>query len=256
MVWYKIFLEKLGYNKHMNLNRSQLSLLITGLSMSILLLLLFNIHMGGTKADEYVIEMSLADEDIVKLLEEEEERLEELAANRDPIKSHMAINRTAKPSFGSPEPLKTLEELLEERALNQTEDEMPGEDAAFGDQLKELSSKRDERKQKLGERDAQKESFTNYLKERRTSIYYSLLERNAYSLPPPIYTCIEGGKVVVNISVDANGFVTSASFNDKSSGTSNGCLVDNAIRYALKARFSPDSKAEQIGTITYLFQPK
>jgi TonB family protein len=223
--------------------------------MSIVVLLLYNIHLGGVKEDEYVIEMSLADEDIEKLIEEEERKLEELAANSDPIKSHMAFNETAKPTIGSPEPLKTLEELLEERALNSETGEA-ADDAGFADQLKQLKAQRDEKKQKLGERDAQKEEFTNYLKDKRTSISFSLIERNAYSLPPPIYTCIEGGKVVINIKVDANGYVTEADFNDKSSGTSNGCLVDNAITYALKARFSPSTKNEQIGTITYLFQPK
>jgi len=223
--------------------------------MSIVVLLLYNIHLGGVKEDEYVIEMSLADEDIEKLIEEEERKLEELAANNDPIKSHMAFNETAKPTIGSPEPLKTLEELLEERALNSETGEA-ADDAGFADQLKQLKAQRDEKKQKLGERDAQKEEFTNYLKDKRTSISFSLIERNAYSLPPPIYTCIEGGKVVINIKVDANGYVTEADFNDKSSGTSNGCLVDNAITYALKARFSPSTKNEQIGTITYLFQPK
>ena len=223
--------------------------------MSIVVLLLFNIHLGGIKEDEYVIEMSLADEDIEKLLEEEEERLEEMQANSDPIKSHMALNQTAKPSVGNPEPLKTLEELMEERALSSETGEY-ADNSGFEEQLKQLKAKRDENKDKLGERDAQKEEFTDYLKDRRTSISYSLVERNAYYLPPPIYTCIEGGKVVVNITVDNNGYVTEASFNDKSSGTSNGCLVDNAIAYALKARFSPDSKNSQIGTITYLFQSK
>jgi len=217
--------------------------------------LLFNIHLGGIQEDEYVIEMSLADEDIEKLLEEEEERLEEMQANSDPIKSHMAVNQTAKPSVGNPEPLKTLEELMEERALTSETGEY-ADNSGFEEQLKQLKAKRDENKDKLGERDAQKEEFTDYLKDRRTSISYSLVERNAYYLPPPIYTCIEGGKVVVNITVDNNGYVTEASFNDKSSGTSNGCLVDNAIAYALKARFSPDSKNSQIGTITYLFQSK
>nr|WP_313790415.1 hypothetical protein [Allomuricauda ochracea] len=222
--------------------------------MSIVVLLLFNIHLGGIKEDEYVIEMSLADEDIQKLLEEEEKRLEELAQN-DPIKSHMALNETAKPTIGNPEPLKTLEELMEERELN-SEDGEPSGDSDFSEQLKQLAAQRDERKQQLGDREAQKEEFTDYLKDRRTSISYSLIDRNAYHLPPPIYTCIEGGKVVINIKVDSNGFVTEADFNDKSSGTSNGCLVDNAIAYALKARFSSDSKASQIGTITYLFQSK
>lgn len=223
--------------------------------MSIVVLLLYNIHLGGVKEDEYVIEMSLADEDIEKLIEEEERKLEELAANNDPIKSHMALNETAKPTIGNPEPLKTLEELMEERALSSETGEY-SDDAGFADQLKQLKAERDEKKQKLGDRDAQKQEFTNYLKDKRTSISFSLVDRNAYRLPPPIYTCIEGGKVVINIKVDANGYVTEADFNDKSSGTSNGCLVDNAITYALKARFSPSTKNTQIGTITYLFQPK
>ncbi len=223
--------------------------------MSLIILLLFNIHLGGVQEEEYVIEMSLADEDIVELLKEEEERMEELA-NNDPIKSHMAFNETAKPSVGNPEPLKTLEEILEERALNSDQSEFSGSDSEYAAHLKELAEKRQEKKQLLGEREAQKEEFTNNLKDKRTSISYSLIERNAYSLPPPIYTCIEGGKVVINIKVDASGYVTEADYNDQSSGTSNGCLVDNAIAYALKARFSSDSKASQIGTITYLFQRK
>ncbi|SNY94634.1 hypothetical protein SAMN06265377_0294 [Flagellimonas pacifica] len=223
--------------------------------MSLIVLLLYNIHLGGVQEEEYVIEMSLADEDIEELLKEEEERLEELA-NNDPIKSHMAFNETAKPSVGNPEPLKTLEEIMEERALNSDEGEYSDADGEFAEQLKELAAKREEKKQLLGEREAQKEEFTNNLKDKRTSISYSLVDRNAYSLPPPIYTCIEGGKVVINIKVDSNGYVLEADFNDQSSGTSNGCLVDNAISYALKARFSPDSKNSQIGTITYLFQRK
>lgn len=223
--------------------------------MSIVVLMLYNIHLGGVKEDEYVIEMSLADEDIEQLIQEEERKLEELAANNDPIKSHMAMNETAKPTIGNPEPLKTLEELMEERALSSETGEY-ADSSGFEDQLKKLKADRDEKKQKLGERDAQKEEFTNYLKDKRTSISYSLVDRNAYSLPPPIYTCIEGGKVVINITVDASGYVIDASFNDNSSGTSNGCLVDNAITYALKARFSPSTKNSQIGTITYLFQPK
>ena len=223
--------------------------------MSIIVLLLFNIHLGGMQEEEYVIEMSLDDEDIEELLKEEEERLEELA-NNEPIKSHMAFNETAKPTIGNPEPLKTLEELMEERTLNSEEGEFSDADSDFANQLKELAAKREEKKELLGEREAQKEEFTNYLKDRRTSISFSLVDRNAYSLPPPIYTCIEGGKVVINIKVDNNGYVTEADFNDKSSGTNNYCLIENAITYALKARFSPDSKGLQIGTITYLFQGK
>ena len=86
----------------MDLNRSQLSAIITFFSLSILILLMYNIHLGSEKKEEYIIEMSLADEDIEELLKEEEKRLQELIES-EPIKSHMASNETAKPSIDEPE---------------------------------------------------------------------------------------------------------------------------------------------------------
>jgi chemotaxis protein histidine kinase CheA len=242
----------------MNLNRQQLSLLITFFSMSIMVLGLYNIHLGGQQQeDEYVVELVLDEDDLEELIEEEKKLLEELQ-QLDPIKSHMAINETAKPSYGNPEPLKTLEEILEEKAANESDEisDFSNEDSEYAAKVKELAKKREEKKQMLGEREAQKEERTNNLAERRTSVSYSLVDRNSYKLPPPIYTCIEGGKVVINIQVDAVGNVTEANFNQKSSGTSNGCLVENAITYALKAKFDTSSKASQKGSITYLFQGK
>ncbi|GAB5474108.1 MAG: hypothetical protein Mars2KO_22070 [Maribacter sp.] len=242
----------------MNLNRKQLSFLITFFSMSIVVLGLYNIHLGqvGSQEDEYIVEMMLAEEDIEELLEEKE-RLEQMQ-EAEPIKSHMAFNETAKPSYGEPEPLKTLEELMAERA-EAGESGDPSDlmsDSEYAAKVKELAKQREEKKKLLGEKEAQKKEFTNNLAARRTSVSYSLVDRNNYKLPPPIYTCIEGGKVVINIEVDANGNVTDAHFNEKSSGTSNGCLVDNAITYALKAKFNAATKASQKGTITYLFQQK
>ncbi len=225
--------------------------------MSLIVLLLYNIHLGSTEEDEYVIEMVLADEDLEELLEEQERQLQEMA-EADPIKSHMAFNETAKPSFGEPEPLKTLDELLEEKqALDNDEaKDLLSSDEGYAASLQELAKKREEKKQLLGEREAQKEERTNNLAKRKTSVSFSLVGRNNYDLPPPIYTCIEGGRVVVNIKVDALGNVIEADYNDKSSSTSNGCLVDNAIVYALKAKFNVSTKASQMGTITYLFQGK
>lgn len=238
----------------MNLTRSQLAFLITFFSMSIVVLTLFNIHLSTQLEEEYVIEMSLADEDLETLLEEMEAREKEEA---DPVKTHMALNETAKPSFGAPEPLKTLEEIMAERA--ETEGAEPADNTSpddFSSSLEELARLREKKKELLGEKEAEKKEYTSYLSEKRTSISYSLVDRNHFELPPPIYTCIEGGKVVINIEVDSRGFVTDASFNDKSSTTSNGCLVENAITYALRARFSSSERATQKGTITYLFQSK
>lgn len=241
----------------MNLNRKQLSLLITIFSMAIVVLILFNIQLGGKEEeDQYIVEMVL-DPELLEEILEEKEALEE-QANADPIKSHMAYNETAKPSYGNPEPLKTLDELLEERdelSEGETSDDALS-DSEYAERVKALAKKREEKKQLLGEKEAQKQEFTNNLAARRTSVSYSLVDRNNYKLPPPIYTCIEGGKVVINIEVDALGNVTEADFNEKSSGTSNGCLVENAIAYALKARFNSSDRENQKGTITYLFQGK
>ncbi len=241
----------------MNLNRKQLSLLITLFSMGIIVLTLFNISLGKSDKveDEYIVEMMLAEEDIEDLLKEKE-RLEQ-KSNAAPVKSHLAFNETAKPSYGNPEPLQTLEEIMAEKALlNDGEQNETGASNEYAERIKELKKKREEAKQKLGEKEAEKKEFTNNLSARKTSVSYSLVNRNNYVLPPPIYTCIEGGKVVVNISVDANGNVVDAYFNAKSSDTSNGCLVENAIKYAYKARFSASENSQQKGSITYLFQGK
>ncbi|MDP5062626.1 MAG: hypothetical protein NWP64_11965 [Maribacter sp.] len=242
----------------MNLNRKQLSLLATIFSLSIVVLVLYGIQFGGQEEsqEDYVVEMVLDPEVLEEILKEEE--LQEDQANADPIKSHLAFNETAKPSYGNPEPLQTLEELMEERS--EMSDGDPNEDiisdTGYSERVKALAKKREEKKQLLGEKEAQKKEFTNNLAARKTSVSYSLVDRNNYKLPPPIYTCIEGGKVVINIEVDALGYVTEADYNEKSSGTSNGCLVDNAINYALKARFNSSDKESQKGTITYLFQGK
>ncbi|TKD65389.1 energy transducer TonB [Flavobacterium sp. ASW18X] len=242
----------------MDLNRKQLSLLITIFTMGILVLLTYNIHLVNREEDEYVIEMAvLNEEELEELLKEEpeEQELKELA-QAESIKSHMALNETAKPSYGNPEPLKTLDELMEERSMAAEQSSVMGDAGAYAASLKELAKRRQEKKEELGQRDADKKEFTNALKDKRTSISYSLIDRNAYDLPPPIYTCLEGGKVVINITVNKSGSVIDASFNEKSSSTNDYCLIENAITYALKAQFSSASKAEQIGTITYLFQRK
>ena len=242
----------------MQLNRRQLSLLITFFTMGLVVLSLFNIHLGSEQGDDYVIELSLADDDFEKPIEEQEQEMKDMA-NAQSIKSHMAFNETAKPSFGNPEPLKTLDELMEEKESasesNESKDLLSSE-SGYAAGLKELEKKRKEKQQLLGEKDAQKTERTNNLAKRRTSVSYSLVDRNSFRLPPPIYTCLEGGTVVVNIEVDALGNVTEAEFNSKSSNTSNGCLVDNAITYAYKAKFSTADRASQKGTITYIFQGK
>ena len=54
----------------MNLNRSQLSFIITFFSLTIVILLLFNIHLGSEEQEEYIIEMSLMNEELEKIAQE------------------------------------------------------------------------------------------------------------------------------------------------------------------------------------------
>lgn len=86
------------------------------------------------------------------------------------------------------------------------------------------------------------------------TVEYDLLNRTAVYLPVPSYKCHNGGRVVVNIVVNRNGDVVSASV-DKSISSDDACLCDNAIAAAKESSFnvSETAPARQSGTITYLF---
>ncbi len=91
---------------------------------------------------------------------------------------------------------------------------------------------------------------------KNSSMSYSLVDRAHTFLPTPIYLCEEGGKIVVNITVDAEGNVTEAYYNNASS-SDNGCLIDHALEYAKSSKFNTDaSKDTQLGSITFYFKGK
>ena len=86
---------------------------------------------------------------------------------------------------------------------------------------------------------------------------YSLSGRSLVgSLPEPAYNVQEEGIVVVQIEVDKNGNVISATPILKGSTTSDAELWRVAREAALKARFNADPTAatKQVGTITYHFR--
>lgn len=92
--------------------------------------------------------------------------------------------------------------------------------------------------------------------DKNSSISYSLVDRMHTFLPIPIYLCEQGGKIVVNITVDHEGNVINA-FINASSTSENGCLIDHALEYAKESKFTRDpKKVKQIGTITFLFRGK
>ncbi len=91
---------------------------------------------------------------------------------------------------------------------------------------------------------------------KKSSMQYSLVNRTHKYLPTPIYLCETGGKIVVNITVNAYGKVTDASINEAAS-IDNACLKDHAMEYANNARFNKDtSKKSQLGSVTFYFEGK
>lgn len=76
----------------------------------------------------------------------------------------------------------------------------------------------------------------------------------AGNLPRPAYEVQVEGRVVIAITVDAEGKVTNAAYQQAGSTTNHGELVGAARAAALKARFTPSEEPVATGTITYIFR--
>jgi hypothetical protein len=100
-----------------------------------------------------------------------------------------------------------------------------------------------------------KKSETNSISNANSSVSFSLKNRQKVKLPPPVYLCETGGKIVVNITVNGQGQVIDTYINSSSS-SKNQCLIDAALDYANTAIFSTANRKRQIGSITYYFKSK
>lgn len=67
----------------------------------------------------------------------------------------------------------------------------------------------------------------------------------------PTYTCQKGGTITLKITVDDNGLVRKVE--PLTTGV-DPCVLENAKKYAKKARFNASTKPMQEGTITYKFK--
>ncbi len=91
----------------------------------------------------------------------------------------------------------------------------------------------------------------------KSTVSYLLPNRTAIRIANPVYTCIRGGVVVIDIRVNRGGAVTHAAIDKSRSHTTDRCLWDAALAYAKRSRFNANPKARrsQPGYITYQFQP-
>ncbi len=89
----------------------------------------------------------------------------------------------------------------------------------------------------------------------KTIISYNLEGRKATRLPVPAYQCVGSGEVIVSITVNQNGLVTSAQVLSSTTPAGETCLPEAAKKAALKSKFTINLSApnNQKGTITYKF---
>jgi hypothetical protein len=90
-----------------------------------------------------------------------------------------------------------------------------------------------------------------------TTVTYFLENRFKKYLPIPVYTCKGGGLVKVDIVVNQKGKVISTSISEESE-TREQCLLETALKYALRTKFNTDYNADprQNGYIMYQFIPQ
>ncbi|WP_298526613.1 hypothetical protein [uncultured Christiangramia sp.] len=228
------------------------ALIITSLLFAVLFLALYNLNMANKqkKAGEMLVDLEQFQKE--KAPEEElEEQEAQPQQQRRNVQTNKAYNEDKEARDADMK--NKLDEIFKKNSASQEAEE--SEDTQ-GDGNYQVNKKTAERKKDASngddssEESSQKSAVYDY-----SSISFSLKGRRAVKIPNPVYTCDVAGKIVINISVDANGYVIDTSLNKGSSTSGNECLVERAMEYAAGARFSKlAGKNEQPGTITYYFR--
>ena len=223
----------------MNFNYSYKAFVITILILGNLYLLFYFIKLPSNSIileEEYEIEYAL--EEVIP-----EEELASISEEEIKIETHKVFN----------EDQKFIEELETDRKENNESTE---------DKLSEIneviSDSKSERKDDLATEKKYKSNLPEAIlattNNSKSTNSYRLVNRKVIEFPNPVYVCDSFGKVVLHIEVNANGYVIMTSVNKNASTTTNLCLIESAIDYAKKARFTKDkNKPSQVGSITYIF---
>ncbi|CAM4180620.1 energy transducer TonB family protein [Gillisia limnaea] len=229
------------------------ALIITCLLYSIVLLALYNFSLSNNnkKARELLVDLeSFQVEEPVEQEPEKEEIPQK--TNRETAQTHQAFNENKEAREENLD--RQLDEIFQKNSASQAES-TPEESSGTSGSYNFQNQKKEVKKRSDGDRTTLATSTKSGGID-RSSISFSLLGRSAREIPNPVYTCDTPGKIVVNITVNAQGRVISTSINKGSSSTSNECLTEQALEYAVQAVFSSlVGRNSQPGTITYQFKP-
>ena len=184
--------------------------------------------------------------DIEEIIKEIESMQAEIEPLEEELRRNIAVNVADKMNDRiSTE--KYIEELKEEMGIEDLEQyldrSLPDEDnISYSEEQKA---------------DEDEESDTEEEYSGPTNVTYFLENRSKKYLPIPVYTCKGGGLVVVDIIVNPKGKVIATSISNDSD-TREQCLLETALKYALRTRFNTDYNAEsrQKGYISYQFIPQ
>lgn len=185
--------------------------------------------------------------------ETEPEKQEELQkSNPRNVQTHQAYNQdkeTREADFKN-----QLDKIFEKNSAEQEQAENENTDGSEGNYAVNKRNSEEKKKKSDGDNSAEEASQKSAVYD-YSSISFSLKGRNAVKIPNPVYTCDTAGKIVINITVDASGFVIDSSVNKASSTSTNECLTERALEYSAGAKFSKlAGRDSQPGTITYYFR--
>ena len=226
------------------------ALLITLMINAIILVTLSNLYISK-KIAESKASMEIIEEDNTKLFEElkPQDDIIEIARKRvvQNFFTHSALNEAEDQS------VEDFKKSLKSFDMNQNSDN--GKSTKIE---KTTEGALDEKKETESNGTGETNKITRKNNAKKSTITYFLKGRHQDIIPNPIYTCIEGGFVVVNIEVDRLGQVVKAKVNRKRTTTKNKCLWETALMFADMTTFNEKNTAPEVakGFITYKFQRK
>lgn len=199
------------------------------------------------------IELVAPPEKVVKEMQEEKQRKEELRkkASREEVQKMLrsiAVNEEArKKSPTSSDIRQYMDEMKREVATASN----------YGSRYKVAKDKnytQDSLQHLRDRKEAMLDSLKSTFYSGKSSVSYRVEGRYARFLPIPVFKCEFGGRVVVAIGVDPRGRVQRAEVVESESKQDD-CLWEAAVSAALRSRFNekPGASALQVGRITYNF---
>ena len=226
--------------------------IITLLTTGIITFALFSIHITQTLpfVAETYIDITPSDSEEEKQIEEflKQSKLSDKAFNEDQSYKEMMKTFKSIPADDFEQTMNQLAEKSNPEFNNNSVSKNKYSTSNYA--INEEERKRfEELKKRLDKNEIAEHSNAS------STFTYSLKNRKILFYDTPRYLCEEGGKVIINIIVTADGAVKECYVNGATT-TNNSCLLNSALDYAKQALFNSSNLQEQLGSVTFYFKPK